>query len=331
MKKSKLFNLLMPLMAMSLVGCGETGTESESKYTRDATYHWIEDVENSKGEHQFEHNDAKSVPATCSAKGKDVETCKVCGYDKETDTAKLRHKYVVDEAQTTESTCTTAGKKIEVCEYCKDVKTTNLSLASHNMVDDPTATVTATCSQPGKTVKKCSNPGCTHTEETPIEKTAHVLGTGTLKNDNGKEYYEYECGTCHNKVQNRVKFTEWASIEGEFDSENKLSTSPVGMPTWNIQLPAGEYAVYFEAKISTTGKTLKNRSVKVTFNGTEVDFDNTKTDEDLGLTTSGYSEFTFCNITATGGVDKITLQNPHYRFVFNPDGYVTFKPVATAA
>ena len=318
----------MSLFAMSLAGCGE----DKPKYQYDAENHWVEGAEGAKVAHEFEDNEEKSTAATCLDKGIKVRTCKICGYDESTETKKLGHKYAVDNETSTASTCTVAGKKVEKCANCGDTKETPLSLASHNMAEDTAASTQPTCSTPGTIVKKCSNPGCSHTESENVGTSAHNLGAGVAKDDNGKEYYEYECSTCHNKVQNRVKFTEWASIEGEFDSENKLSTSPVvGMPTWNIQLPAGEYAVYFEAKISTTGKTLKNRSVKVTFNGTEVNFDNTKTDADLGLTTSGYSEFTFCNITATGGIDKITLQNPHYRFVFNPDGYVTFKPVATAA
>ena len=49
------------------------------------------------------------------------------------------------------------------------------------------------------------------------------------------------------------------------------------------------------------------------------------------MNSSEYKACTFFTITATGGVDKMTMQNPNYRLVFDTEGYIVFKPVATVA
>ena len=289
MKKTKLLALLMPLLALSMSGCGEE--EKAPEYMHDKNNHWLVDAEGnvqegSKAKHDYEEVAEKAVAATCSADGKKVEKCKVCGEEKESKVNKLNHE----------------------------------------LVDDAASNVAASCSQEGKTVQKCKN--CDYKKETPIAKTAHTLGAGVEKTEGGKTYLEYECSVCHQKTTNMIKFTEWESIVGTFES-GKLSTEPFGIPTWNVNLPAGEYNVYFEAKYSSSGagKNMTDRSVAVTYNGADVSFDATLTEADLGLSTSEYREFTFFKITATGGNDKLTLQNPHYRFVFNPDGYIVFRPV----
>ena len=82
---------------------------------------------------------------------------------------------------------------------------------------------------------------------------------------------------------------------------------------------------------SGEGKTLSERGVKGTLNGVDVTFDNTVSDDVIGTTTTEFNSVTFCSITATGGVDTITIQNPYYRYVFDYDnGYVNFIPKAVA-
>ena len=155
-------------------------------------------------------------------------------------------------------------------------------------------------------------------------------------------YYEYECSTCHNKAESRVKISDAVMVQGtlgdsgsekgKFSSSNNGGTTGIG--SWKFQLPAGEYDVYFDMKYSTSGegKTLSERGVKVTLNGADVSFDNTVSDDVLGTSTSEFKSITFCSITATGGVDVITLQNPYYRYVFDYDnGYVSFLPKPVVA
>jgi hypothetical protein len=297
MKRGKLFKLMMPLLALTLTGCG---TERKPEdYQKDKKEHWIEDVAGSKGEHEFEAVPEATVAATCKQAGSTLERCKVCGYEKSSTIKKL----------------------------------------DHEMIDDAANTRTATCAQEGAIAKKCKN--CDYTESTPVAKTAHTLGAGVAKDDNGKAYYEYECSTCHNKVESRVKFSDAVMVQGtlgdsgsekgKFSSSNNGGTTGIG--SWTFQLPAGEYDVYFDMKYSTSGegKTLSERGVKVTLNGANVSFDDTVSDDVIGTSTSEFKSVTFCSITATGGVDVITLQNPYYRYVFDYDnGYVAFVPKASA-
>ena len=375
MKKTKIIGLLLPLLSLGLAGCGDDNTGENKNYSKNATHHWIEDVADSRGEHEFEDSPEDSVAATCSAPGKTAQKCKVCGYTKTTDVAKLKHNYVVDEAASTastckdagkkvekctlcgdvkektlslanhtyvvdtaassESTCKVAGKKVEKCSVCGNVKETTLSLAEHSYVEDTSQAAAPTCSQVGKKVEKCSV--CDNVKETTIPKTAHTLGAGTAKTEDGKTYYEYECSTCHNKVESRVKISDAELIKGSMgtsgNDKGKLSTDP-GVAAWTFQLPAGEYDVYFDMNYSSSGegKTLSERGVKVTLNGEDVTFDNTVSDDVIGTSTSEFKSVTFCSITATGGGDVITIQNPYYRYVFDYDnGYVSFLPKPVVA
>ena len=327
MKKSKIMGLFLPLVAMSLIGCDDKKVE----YQTDNQYHWVGDDESQKGEHEFEPNEEKSVAATCKAKGKTVQTCKICGYDKEEVIRELSHKYENDEAASTASTCTVKGKQIQRCSLCGDTKETPLKLADHELVDDPTAAETATCSKPGKTVKKCKN--CEYTEDTKIPALPHTLDAGVEKTDDqGKAYKEYTCSTCGGKVTNRVAINTYTVIsEGVEikDKELKVTQSPVGEIGWDVQLPAGDYDVYFDAKFSGSSganRTFETRKVEVKYNDVVVEYDTSKTAEDYGLNTSTYTSFTFCSITATGGIDKMTLKNPNYRLIFDLDSYIVFIP-----
>ena len=336
MKKAKLLSILVPLMAMGLAGCGNGSPtiKDGTKYESDTSSHWTvgdDGTAGTKEKHTFVEDAAKSTPATCSAKGEKVEVCSVCGYEKKTSVSKAAHTYVEDTTASEASTCSKAGKKVEKCSACDDVKETALSKLDHTYVEDTSAKVNPTCSTEGKKVEKCSV--CQDVKETALPKSAHTLGAGTQKTENGRTFSEYECSTCHNKVTSMIAFNTFTVEAGSFEN-GKISQDPVGRITWNVQLPAGEYDVYFEAKFSSSSganRTFETRRVELTYNGTAVDYDKTKTAEDVGLDSSSYKAFTFCKITATGGVDKMTLENPNYRLVFDTAGYINFVPVSTAA
>ena len=291
MKKTKFLSILMPLFAMSLVGCGDNG---EAKRDFDSSGHWIVEADGTKGEkekHTLVEDASKAKAATCSAEGEKVEKCSVCGYEKKSSVSKLAHNYVEDTAAYKAPTCGAEGEKVEKCSACNDIK------------------------------------------KTPIAKTAHTLGAGTEKTEGERTYFEFECSTCHNKVNSMIPFKSMTVEAGSF-ADGKISQDPVGRIAWNVQLPAGDYDVYFEAKFSSSSgsnRTFETRKVEVTYNGTAVEYDKTKTAEDVGLDSSNFKAFTFCTITATGSIDKLTLENPNYRLVFDTEGYINFKPVATVA
>lgn len=281
----------MPLFAMSLTGCEtKDGEKGEGKMEFNNTNHWTVAEDGTIGEkakHTFEEDKSKAKAATCAAEGEKVEKCTVCGYEKKTTLSKLSHEFVEDAAASTTSTCSVPGKKVEKCKNCTEKKETDLPLA------------------------------------------AHTLGAGTEKTEGERTYFEFECSTCHNKVNSMIPFNSMTVEAGSF-ADGKISQDPVGRIAWNVQLPAGYYDVYFEAKFSSSSganRTFETRKVEVTYNGASVEFDKSKTAEEVGLDSSNYKAFNLCTITATGGVDKMTLENPNYRLVFNTEGYINFKPV----
>lgn len=294
MKKTKLLSILMPLFAMSLVGCGNGEDKGVAKREFDSSGHWIVEADGTKGakeKHTLVEDTSKAKAATCSAEGEKVEKCTVCGYEKKSTVSKLAHNYVEDTASYKAPTCGAEGEKVEKCSVCSDVK------------------------------------------KTPIDKTAHTLGAGTEKTEGERTYFEFECSVCHNKVSTLIAFNTMTIEAGSF-ADGKISQDPVGRIAWNVQLPAGDYDVYFEAKFSSSSganRTFETRKVEVTYNGTSVEFDKSKTAEEVGLDSTDYKAFNLCTITATGGIDKMTLENPNYRLVFNTEGYINFKPVATVS
>ena len=335
MKKIKVLSVLMSLMAMGLAGCGNNGGVKDAKYGSDASGHWTVAEDGTKGEkakHDLKEDASKGKAATCKEAGEKVEVCSVCGYEKKTTVNKLAHTYVEDTAASQAATCSAEGKKVEKCSVCQDVKETPISKLAHTYVEDTAASQPATCSTEGKKVEKCSV--CQDVKETPIAKTAHTLGAGTARTDDkGREYTDFECSVCHATVSTRIAFNTFTIIAGDF-KDGKISQDPVGEIAWNVQLPAGDYDVFFEAKFSSSSganRTFETRKVNLNYNGVDVEYDKSKTAEDVGLTSSGFNAFTFCTITATGGVDTMKLQNPNYRLVFDTEGYIVFKPVATVA
>lgn len=296
MKKIKILSVLMSLMAMGLAGCGNNGGEKDATYGSDASGHWTVAEDGTKGEkakHDLKEDASKGKAATCKEAGEKVEVCSVCGYEKKTTLSKLSHEFVEDAAASTTSTCSVPGKKVEKCKNCTEKKETDLPLAAHTL-----------------------------------------SGAGTAKtDDNGREYTEYTCSTCHGVVSTRIAFNTFTVTAGEF-KDGKISQDPVGEIAWNVQLPAGDYDVYFEAKFSSSSgadRTFETRKVNLNYNGVDVEYDKTKTAEDVGMNSSDFVAFTFCSITATGNVDTMKLQNPNYRLVFDTEGYIVFKPVATVA
>ena len=292
MKKAKLLSILMPLLTLgSLSACGPK-EEPKTEYSYDKTYHWVEGAEADKAKHDYQDEPEKTIQPTCTEKGKTFELCKVCGYEKETPQNMLDHELVEDTAQ---------GKA-------------------------------ATCSEKGKIVEKCKN--CTFTKTTDLEKTSHSFGEGVSKTDSAsRAYKEFECSICHSKtIKYSVKFNSFNSTNAPSASDDgyKLASSTGKPTTWNVSLEAGEYEVYFSAKYSSTGAgySLDGRGIAVKYNNTEVEFDSSLTEEDLGLSTDEYREFSFFKITATGGQDVLSLENPYYRFVFEGAADITFVKVA---
>ena len=132
--KRKFFTTFAVFAALLITACGtkqnisnNDGQESSQlaeKWETNNTYHWHigEDgkkVDNAK--HEFEEDASRSVAATCSADGKKVEVCKVCGFEKETKINQLSHDW--DEGRVTkEGSCSVPGEKTFTCKLCGETK-----------------------------------------------------------------------------------------------------------------------------------------------------------------------------------------------------------------
>lgn len=132
---------------------------------------------------------------TCSKEGKKVETCKECGYAKETPIAKLPHsgdEVVVIKA----ATCAEAGKQGKKCKVCgQTFDEKEIEKLPHDLKE--TVIKEATCTEVGKTAKKCKNCDYT-TDEKEIEKLPHDMKQVVTKEatceETGKMHEE--CKVC---------------------------------------------------------------------------------------------------------------------------------------
>ena len=91
MKKS-IFTTLIVFAGLALSACGAS---TGGKWESNASKHWHDNNGKKADEaaHVFQEDTSKAIAPTCSAEGKKVEVCKVCGYEKETKVSKLAHTY----------------------------------------------------------------------------------------------------------------------------------------------------------------------------------------------------------------------------------------------
>ena len=71
-----------------------------------------------------------------------------------------------------------------------------------------------------------------------------------------------------------------------------------------------------------------DRGVTVKLNSFQVDIAETRTAEDMGLSTS---ELKYCVLAPvldlTGEMDMVSFENPYYRFVFDKESYIIFQEI----
>lgn len=168
MKKTKLIGLAAILLSLGIVGCGENPDNpgGDSGWKSDKTNHWhevdgeggeVEEVD--KAKHTFEEDSSKAVAAKCEEKGKKVDVCTVCGFEKESDVKATGHTYVEQTAQSEAATCEKAGKKVEKCSICEDVRETEIKKLDHTFAaatDADHQSNPATCSAQGYHWEQCS-------------------------------------------------------------------------------------------------------------------------------------------------------------------------------
>ena len=99
--------------------------------------------------HELVADPAKSVPATCTEKGKNFMTCSRCAHTEEQEVAPIGHTWG-EWIEVTAPTCDAQGAKKRTCATCLLVEDDVIeSLGGHELVTLPG--YDATCTQPGKT------------------------------------------------------------------------------------------------------------------------------------------------------------------------------------
>lgn len=136
--KRKLITTMALFVALALTACGGKGG---GKWESNATKHWHEKggKKTDEAAHIFEEDVSKAVAATCSAEGKKIEICKVCGYEKETKVNKLAHTFG-DWSNKDGAYCGLSEREHE-CSVCHAKESEQLAIVQHTWAkkgDGPT-------------------------------------------------------------------------------------------------------------------------------------------------------------------------------------------------
>ena len=131
--KGKFLTTLALFASLALTACGGTPAESqEAKWESDKNSHWHLNAEGEKvdkASHEFEEDPAQAVAPTCSAEGKKVEICKVCGYVKESKVNKTDHTWG-EWVEKAGYYCGPSEKEHE-CSVCHTIETEVCGIKQH--------------------------------------------------------------------------------------------------------------------------------------------------------------------------------------------------------
>ena len=147
-----------------------------------------------------------------------------------------------------------------------------------------------------------------------------------VNNSDGKPYIQLNDASA-NKSGVKIKFADFGPGSTATVSSGKIN--PQGDTTvyleYKVKAPkAGAYQLVMNGRVSDSGlgKTLSDRSFKVTLNGASVDIENTVTDI---LTADGDNDFVAApTINLTGNEDTVTIACSGYRIIFTDGSYLTF-------
>ena len=180
--------------------------------------------------------------ATCTASGKTIMKCSVCGEVlTETEIDALGHAEVTN---TQAATCTVPGKTTVTCSVCGDVITeTEIDALGHTKVSNTQA---ATCTVPGKTTVTCSVCGDTisetvipalpHTEVTENTATCTTAGVTTVSCSVCQQVISETStpakghGTSATKIENGEKITYCTVCNDIISRENVVLLDDTNFP-----------------------------------------------------------------------------------------------------
>lgn len=260
MKKS-IFTTLIVFAALALTACG--ASSGGGKWESNSTKHWHEKDGKKVDEaaHTFEEDTSKAVAPTCSAEGKKVEVCKVCGFVKESKVNKLAHTFG-SWANKDGAYCGPSEREHE-CSVCHAKESEALPIVQHTWVksgdgpveDGAVAYDIMTCSECHKVAyfvaakdatlssgasKKTAPEDCVKMSPDGSYMTVDFkvaeAKTGTFMLRGAMDYW-YESGNTTNEGK-----TYYAENNGHTDASTKtgnfkLEVGPKGGTLANVDLP----------------------------------------------------------------------------------------------
>lgn len=231
MKKTKLLGITSLLLAFGLSGCSLFGGEAtvNEDWTRSATQHWKEDsngnIVGTKEEHTYVESEGdgnKHVPvaATCTADGKKVEVCSVCGRYSDSVVTKLGHDLIdLDDGTSGLDLCEKGGKLHKICNRPGCTYEINEDIAARGHSYNPAVETGKT----GVTKVSCKNSGCTAVS------------------------YIFDVS----------KATGWNKADTKWNAKTTTSDNNQVEASWDVTgvVEDGKYAIEFEAKTTSAGHT----------------------------------------------------------------------------
>ena len=205
---------------------------------------------------------------TCTAKGEQTRSCKVCEHTETSAIDALGHKW--DKGTiTTAPTCTKKGVKTFSCTECQVTKTETVDTVDHKW-DDGVVTTAPTCETKGKKTLTCTE--CSVTSTKTISATGHKWDGGVVTIEPScviEGVKTTTCTTCNKSTTEAIPTTEHTWDEGVVttiptcDTEGEKTTTCTGCgATTTETVPTTEHA--WDEGTVTTQPTCENAGEKTT-------------------------------------------------------------------
>ena len=202
MKNNKFKYLIILIFGLFLTGCGF--------------------IEQLYCEHDYQ--ETERIEATCTAYGKIIEKCSLCGKLNRTRIEKAPHNYAGEEI--VEASCENEGYTIKKCVNCEAILRTNvIAKLPHDLEE---TVVDATCTEGGYTLSKCKN--CQFEEKKNLTRSlGHDLGdwvTVQEATDVADGIKEKQCSRCDYKeteVTLSKSYVDLSVIKEDFDNSVKYN------------------------------------------------------------------------------------------------------------
>ena len=146
------------------------------------------------------------TPATCTADGKEVRKCTICGAELESRVIAAKGHSYGDCETVTPVTCTDKGSEKRVCSVCKDEDIREIAALGHKYGEWETVKE-ATCTEAGSEKRVCSV--CKDEDTREIAALGHKFSEWTVEKEATAEEDGIEsriCSVCHEKETRTIVF-----------------------------------------------------------------------------------------------------------------------------